>query len=228
MTVIHFSPDIFGSALGKTGELSHIRKLLALSDRGIRFDKSLTSENENALNKISMAKYKDRFLQFMMLMDLLTQSSNFTLLSSMPLRVGGNDDSVDRIDHIYSYILDHYDEDISLSEVASDINMTGSAFSHFIKKRTGKTFSQLINDLRIKYACKLLSETDLNISEICFKTGYRNLSYFNRQFRSINNCSPLEFRKIYKKEYLDSYARHPELKKLDANRYNYTSASISN
>ena len=143
-------------------------------------------------------------------------STEIEVLSSGNLNIDTQDPRIDRINHVYSYILDHFDQDISLSQVADSINLSDSAFSHFIKKRTGKTFSQLLNDLRTNYARKLLTQSDLHIGEICYRIGYRNLSYFNRQFRKIMHCSPSEYRKRFKREYLSSYSDHPDLQELSS------------
>jgi AraC-like DNA-binding protein len=80
--------------------------------------------------------------------------------------------------------------------------MTKSAFCHYFKKRTRKNFSRFVNEMRVGHASKLLVETDNSISEICFQSGFRNLSNFNRQFKEINSLSPQEYRQQFRQEFI--------------------------
>lgn len=75
--------------------------------------------------------------------------------------------------------------------------MTPSAFCRFFKKRTGKTFSQALNEIRIGHACKLFIGQGLPVSEVCYRSGYNSLSYFNRKFKAITNHSPLAYRRRF-------------------------------
>jgi AraC-like DNA-binding protein len=75
--------------------------------------------------------------------------------------------------------------------------MTPSAFCHYFKKYTRKTFTQYVNEVRIGYACKLLIETDLNVSEIGYQSGYNSLSRFNKCFKLHRGKTPLGYRKNF-------------------------------
>jgi AraC-like DNA-binding protein len=96
-------------------------------------------------------------------------------------------------------MLQHFRENVSLQSVAKQYNMSESAFAHFIRKKTGKSFTSLLNEMRIGYACRQLIDTDKNIAEVCFECGYNNISYFNRKFRELKTRSPKTFRKEYRK-----------------------------
>ena len=98
---------------------------------------------------------------------------------------------------VYDYIMARFRHPILLQEVARIVNLTPQSFCRFFKSRTRKTFSRFLNEVRVGYACKLMSEEHLNISDICFQSGFNNLSNFNRQFKKIVNKSPLKYRKEY-------------------------------
>jgi len=74
-------------------------------------------------------------------------------------------------------------------------NRSPAAFCRFFKKRTRKTYITFLNEVRIQEACSLLLKPDLNISEICFQTGFNNISNFNRQFKKITGFTPKGYRK---------------------------------
>lgn len=75
-----------------------------------------------------------------------------------------------------------------------------SQFIKIFKKHVGKTIIEYVTDLRITYAAKLLSSTDLNVITIASKVGYDNQSFFAQKFKKKYNVSPVEFRKASRKE----------------------------
>ena len=77
--------------------------------------------------------------------------------------------------------------------------MTVPAFCRYFKKLTHKTFTHFVNEFRVVHACKLLSEQQLPISEVCFESGFNNLSHFNKSFKKITEKSPTEYRKDFRK-----------------------------
>ena len=71
------------------------------------------------------------------------------------------------------------------------------AFSRFFKRSLGRTFTDYVNELRIGSACRALIETDKSVAEICYASGFENLSNFNRRFLALKKMSPREFRRRY-------------------------------
>ena len=71
------------------------------------------------------------------------------------------------------------------------------SFNRFIKKRTGKTFINYVNDKRISYASRSLIETEKSIGEISYQCGFNNIANFNRIFKKSKECTPSEFRKEF-------------------------------
>jgi YesN/AraC family two-component response regulator len=91
----------------------------------------------------------------------------------------------------------NYEKEISLDEIAKIVSMSVVSFSRFIKKRTGKTFIDSLNDIRLGHTSRLLIDTRLSIAEISYKCGYNNMSYFNRVFKKKHGYTPKEFRDNY-------------------------------
>lgn len=98
-----------------------------------------------------------------------------------------------------AYIQEHFQEEISLELVASSVGMSESAFSHFFKKRTNRSFIDFLNDIRIGNAAKMLYETSNTISEICYASGFNNVSNFNRLFKKKKGQTPTEYRENVQK-----------------------------
>jgi AraC-like DNA-binding protein len=99
-----------------------------------------------------------------------------------------------RIEKVTSYLNTHLQKSIRIKDVADLVNMSETAFSHFFKKRTQRSFTDYLLDLRVGYASKLLLETEQTISEICFESGFNNTSHFNRIFKRKRENTPSEFR----------------------------------
>ena len=83
-----------------------------------------------------------------------------------------------------------YARDISLDEIARYAGMNKSAFCTFMKRHTGRTFSEYMNELRLNRAVERIKNTDESIAEIAFSVGFSNVTYFNRLFRNKYKCTP--------------------------------------
>lgn len=94
-------------------------------------------------------------------------------------------------------ILSHISENcrgITLSKLAETFHFNESYLSQYLKKSTGKTFTQLLQDARVSLAAKLLINTNLSVVDIADRVGYQNMSYFYKLFAQVNQCSPAEYR----------------------------------
>lgn len=104
--------------------------------------------------------------------------------------------SLDKIKQVLSYVQEHYENPISIEEIAKVCFYSESHFMKFFKDCMGVTFNQYLNDYRLQVAAQLLKETDDNIIEIAAACGFDNLSYFNRSFKKKYNISPGKYRNI--------------------------------
>ena len=96
---------------------------------------------------------------------------------------------------VLRYIDEHYNEKLTVEEVAKIANLSRSHFSNLFKGMTGKTLMEYITALRLKTAAKLLCETELSVVEICFAVGFGCVTHFNRVFKKEFDCSPVQYRK---------------------------------
>ncbi len=99
-----------------------------------------------------------------------------------------------RIPKLMHYIHQNFKEEISLTKAAEVSGLQIHAFCRYFKSLTNRTFSEFLNDVRIGYACELLHQSELSITQIALECGYKNMSYFNRCFRKTNKMSPKDFR----------------------------------
>ncbi len=84
--------------------------------------------------------------------------------------------------------------------MAGIIDMSPTAFSRYFKRQMGRTYQRYLTEWRIGRACRLLSETDMKIIDVALKSGYSNLSNFNRRFRQIKAMTPRAYRAASNKD----------------------------
>jgi len=102
-----------------------------------------------------------------------------------------------RIERVFEHMNANYNKQVTLAEVARIANMPEASFSRFIKKRTGKTFIDSLNEIRLGHASRMLINSTTTVAEIAYKCGFNNISNFNRIFKRKKMCIPKEFRETY-------------------------------
>jgi YesN/AraC family two-component response regulator len=197
---IQFSSNLFSSFLNKN-QFTSIQKMLWVAQKGISFPLSAIMSVYNRLEKL--ASDQDGFYAVMDFFIILHELSLHcdhvqTLSSSSFAKIGIQSDSR-RIQKVQKFIAEHYKEEIRLTQLANLTSMTPVAFSRFFKLHTGRNLSDYIIDIRLGNTTRLLVDTNKSISEICYDSGFNNLSNFNRIFKKKKDCSPKDFRENYRK-----------------------------
>lgn len=196
--VIKFLQDFPGTAFFHRPEMGMVRGLLDdISLSGIKLEGNLKQQIENIMIRLPHMNDADRFINLLNILNTISQSKEYRILASHTYR-NEKVENIHRINIVLDYIMEHYDEELSLERIASTISMNKNAFCRFFKKGTLKNLFTVINEVRIRKACQHLIETDLNILQICFECGFNNLSNFNRVFKKITGTSPLQFRQNFR------------------------------
>lgn len=195
--VVHFSDTFLGEDFFDIPEFVCIRKLLHQARRGLHIYGDTRDRVAEKMEALLNRSGYPRLMTLLDILHLIAMSSERTALASVVYAQSFPEADAPRISQVFEYLLKRYTEDISLADVAEQINMSRSAFCKYFKNRTGKTFSQLLNEIRVGHACKLLVEEDLPVTQVCYRSGYNTPSYFNRKFKSITGYTPLEYRKKF-------------------------------
>jgi AraC-like DNA-binding protein len=194
---IQFHRELFDEKFLRRNQLSFIRSLLERSAKGILFSQETILTLKPRLLELTKKKGFDSVLELMSVLHELSISRQTRILSTASFVNEQFTYKSRRIEKAFEYMQENYTKGITLAEVAKLVNMTEGSFSRFIKKRTGKTFIDSLNEIRLGHATRLLIDTTHTIAEVSFRCGFNNLSYFNRLFKKKRGCTPKEFRENY-------------------------------
>ncbi|GGC53695.1 AraC family transcriptional regulator [Pedobacter quisquiliarum] len=195
---IQWHKDLFDEKLLKRNQLSFIRRMFERSVRGILFPKATAESVAPRLLAINQMQGFDSVLELMSILHELSTSKSMRVLSDVTF----NNSQVlnynsRRIDKAYEFMNANFHKPIALKDLAKLVNMTEVSFSRFIKKRTGNTFIDSLNEIRLGHATRMLIETTHSVAEISYNCGFNNISNFNRFFKKKKNCTPKEFRESF-------------------------------
>ena len=108
------------------------------------------------------------------------------------------DRKTQKLQKIYMYVMNYFQQPVTLKQVAGNVSMERTAFCIFFKKMTGKSFFEFLLEYRINVSCDMLQNTNKTIAEICFASGFRDIPYFNRVFKKLKNTTPGKFKEQMK------------------------------
>jgi AraC-like DNA-binding protein len=195
--IIQFPETIFGGQFLDLPEMSAVRRLLERSAQGIRFANSVHGKIAPRMIRMGRRRGLARLIELLEILRILSQAPVDRVLSSKAVIPAVGFADRERIDRICRHVAENSMRPIVLAQAASAAHMSVPAFTRFFRKCTGKTFVEYLTELRVGAACRLLMETDRTVTQICYASGFSNLSNFNRRFRDLKGVTPREFRRQY-------------------------------
>ncbi|MBS2211960.1 helix-turn-helix domain-containing protein [Carboxylicivirga mesophila] len=194
---IQFPRELFDQNMLDRNIMKPIKELFVNANRGIRFSSDTIALVEPRIKRITEKRGYDSFLEFQSLLYDLAISRHQQLLTNISFLRNSDFHNSERIESIYAFIKANYQKKLKVEEAAAHVNMTVVSFSRLIKQRTGKSFVDFANEIRLGYATRLLIETNKSVGEICYSCGFNNISNFNRIFKKKQGYTPSEFRKNF-------------------------------
>lgn len=192
--VVQFDPKRFGGAFWEMPECARILRLLKKSAAGVQFPSSC---GQRLLVKLQSAgTAMARFTALLEVLDALARTSGARTLG-LASAVSDPDPSSDPLlRRVLSHLGEQATGHVSQAELARRMGLRPSAFSRFFRRAMGRTFQAYLAEMRLALACRQLMETDRQVAEIAYASGFGNLSNFNRAFRLSRGLSPREFRRL--------------------------------
>ncbi len=194
--IIRFSQEYAGTEFLKIPALKPVFDLLNNAKRGIFIHQQHEDLQQKLINFLTLNEGQRIIALTEILLSIATEKT-YDYLCSIGYAHQYKSNDITKIDTVYSYVLNHFKTDLSVQDIASKCNMNTAAFCRYFKKKTGKTFKDFMNEIRLGNATKLLLKGDLTIAEVAFESGFNNPSYFNRLFKRVKGITPTDYRLQY-------------------------------
>jgi AraC-like DNA-binding protein len=197
--VIYLKEEFMDNLWMQSCEFEGIKQLLQASAKGIKFNKEFALQIKDRMLELVQLKPLEKLMSLLQILQDLSGTSQVQYLCEQGFSYDLNQTNNNRINTVYKYIQEHYQEKISLAGIAAQVNMNEEYFSRFFSKTMKKTFFEFLNEYKINKACKLLIETDKQVSEVCYAAGFESIPFFYRQFKKFKNCQPKTYQLNYQK-----------------------------
>jgi len=195
--LVNFTDELFEAGNGVFSELRQLAPMFERARYGIEFRCPRTIRQARELmQQVADSEGVTRLGYFLIMLELLARCDDYQLLSGATSAQLGDEHHADRTNLAVNYIFEHYMRELPLEEVAAHLGMKPTYFSRFFKRATGRCFVEFVNSLRISKSCELLVESDKPVTDVCFESGFNNLSNFNRRFQQLKGMTPSRYRRL--------------------------------
>jgi len=191
--VIQFPNDFLKEEIANYPEYSSIGELFERASQGIRFSTEFTRKVSKKIIKLSGNSGFERIILLQELLHSLAKTKDYKLLAGELYYHEKQNFTNLRLTKVIQFLNTNYQRNIELKKIADIASLHPAAFCRFFKEKTGKTLSEYVNDMRISYACRLIIEGKLSVSQISFECGFNNLSNFNRTFKKHTGFTPTNY-----------------------------------
>lgn len=195
MYVAHFTENFCGEQFLHLPENNSIKALFEKAKLGLQITGDTKQQVAENLEKLLCAENTKRIIYLLEILDTIANSKQCVTLSSANIKHDLAESEAQKINSIYEYSLSNFKRKIQLEEIASVANISPNSFCRYFKSKTHKTFSHFLIELRVGHACKLLSENNLSIKQLCYESGFNNFTSFHKYFKMITGKSPLNYQK---------------------------------
>lgn len=197
--VVHFTEDSLGQDFLNLPEGKVLRGLFEQASYGLEINGKANHTIGKKLHELVLLEGLKKWLCLTEILLDISNAKNDAIKITKAKYVGYNEKESTRLCNVFNWVAANLEQEITLSEAARVAQMNVNAFSRFFSLRTRKTFSEFIQELRMQKAARLLMESDMPITQICFECGYNNISNFNRRFLSFYNMNPMKYKKTFLK-----------------------------
>jgi len=193
-TLIQFHPEFLGKDFFNLPQMNSISLLLERAKKGLLFQPKTKEKVGDKITKLPNYEGFKRVIKLLEILHILAEAEDYVILNANGYAFEAQRQDNVKIDIVYKYVYSNFKEHISLETIAEQVSMTVPAFCRYFKRATGKTFTRLVNEYRVVHATKLLSESQMSITDVCFECGFNNFSHFNKLFKEITGNSASKYR----------------------------------
>lgn len=193
-TLVQFHPDFLGRDFFNVPEMKDISRLLERAKKGILFNRETKKLLGPRIEELVKYEGFERIVKLLNVLQSLALREDYRILNPEGFNFETEPQDTAKIDIIFKHVNQNFTNHISLDEIADKVSMTVPAFCRYLKRVTGKTFTKLVNEYRVVHATKLLQESDMSITDVCYECGFNNFSHFNKLFKEVTGKSASKYR----------------------------------
>ncbi len=195
--VIYLNENFLGDHILEKEEMMLLKKLFTKSMRGLEFYGPKKVQVIDMMKELLSLHGIPSVIHLLHILETLAGIKEYHYISSKAYDNGFDQHETDRLNKVYEYTFQNFRKKVLLGDLADLLHMTPTSFSRYFTMKNNKPFSRFIAEIRIKHACKMLTETDESIAQICYESGFNTLSNFNKQFKEIMLKKPTQYKKEF-------------------------------
>jgi AraC-like DNA-binding protein len=193
--VVRFAEDFVGKLFLELPETRRMQALFGRAALGLRLLEPLRGRVADGLLALTELTGFSQLAALLVLLNDIAESDDVAVVSPRYVPSEVLEKQSERLNRVMAYLMEHFTEPVSLPVVADLANMNQAAFCRYFRSQTGQTLTQFVTDLRIRYACELLTKRDDPIALVSEAVGFGNVSHFVQLFRKARHQTPAAFRK---------------------------------
>ncbi|MBC5852292.1 helix-turn-helix domain-containing protein [Vibrio metschnikovii] len=196
-TIVWFKPEWIDKIQAILPPTQSIQRLLENSAYGLKLSHATAQAIANQLSDIEKLASSYQALRIIESLLIMAEDQDAQRLSASSYRLSqlsANSEAHKKVHLAKRYIESHFADPIKITDLCRVLHMSESSTYRLFEKHYSMSFSEHLKQFRIGKACELLASSSLPIALVAEKTGFSNLSNFNRQFKAIKAMTPKMFR----------------------------------
>jgi AraC-like DNA-binding protein len=195
--VIYLNENFLGDHILEKEEMILLKKLFIKSMRGLEFYGANKIQVIDMMKELMHLQGISSVIHLLHILEILAGTKEYHYISSKAYSDAFDQHETDRLNKVYEYAFQNFRKKVLLEDLAELLHMTPTSFSRYFTMKNNKPFSRFISEIRIKHACKMLTETDESVAQICYDCGFNTLSNFNKQFKEIMLKKPTQYKREF-------------------------------
>lgn len=195
---IYFNEKYWGDSFWQLEEMKLVRKFSSKASHGLQVIGKSKIEIADEILKLKKVQGIEKLILFLSILKKLCEVKSTKSLSVSGVANAFNLNESRRMNAILSFTFRESHRKIYINEAADIANLSAEAFCRYFKLHTQKTYTSFLNEIRISNACQMLMNKDWSILDVCYQSGFNNLSNFNRIFKRMTGKSPSAYVKLNK------------------------------
>lgn len=191
--VVQFTDEFISQKLAAFPEFAAIQDLKRRSLSGISFGKVTKEKVLPYIKPDAKMTSSQKLLWLLTVLNDLAQAKDYELLNAYGAFTDKSQMDYDRVRTIFKKVSEQYSKEISLDDLADQVGLTKNSLCRFFKKTTGKTIIDYLNEYRIGIAKEHLADGSHTVSEVLYKCGFNDPSFFYKKFKQVTGVSPKTF-----------------------------------